>query len=374
MGSGGQMNIPKTERDVIKRVPVSKPSFGISDLKKTIPPHCFKRSLIRSFGSLFRDLVIICSLYYIASTYIPLLPQTLTYVSWPLYWVAQGSMLLGLWCLGHECGHHAFSEYQWIDDAVGFFVHSVTMTPYFSYKYSHAHHHAYTNSLEFEEVYVPKRKEDTFFTEFLNNGPGNVLRLFLMVTVGLPMYLFFNLLGRDYGKFVNHFLPQSAIFKDHQRAQVVLSDIGIIAVMYALYHHAMTQGVHSTLFLFGIPYFGESCFFIILTYLNHTHPSLAHYDSTEWDWLRGALSTVDRDFGIFNWVLHDVNQTHVVHHLFPSLPHYHAMEAREAVKPMLGEYYKYDDTPLLKALWRDTKECIYVEQDDKKKGVYWFFK
>ncbi|PWA79624.1 Fatty acid desaturase, type 1 [Artemisia annua] len=368
------MNVSKLEKDVLKRVPVSKPPFGIGDLKKTIPPHCFKRPLIRSFGSLFHDLILIYSLYYIASNYIPLLPQTLTYVAWPLYWVAQGFMLVRLWVLGHDCGHHAFSEYQWIDDVVGFFVHTVTMTPYFSFKYSHAHHHAHTSSIEFEEVHVPKRKSDTLFTEFLNNGPGTVLRLFLMVTLGLPLYLFFNTFGRDYGKFVNHFLPQSAIFNDRQRAQVVLSDVGIIAVMYALYHHAMTQGVQSTLFVYGIPLFGMSCLFVILTYLNHTHPSLAHYDSTEWDWLRGALSTVDRDFGAFNWVFHDANRTHVVHHLFPSLPHYHAVEARDAVKPMLGEYYKYDNTPLLKALWRDAKECIYVEQDYNKKGVYWFFK
>ncbi|GKB35943.1 delta(12) fatty acid desaturase-like protein [Tanacetum coccineum] len=295
MGAGGQMNVSKLEKDVLKRVPVSKPPFGVGDLKKTIPPHCFKRPLIRSFGSLFHDLILIYSLYYIASSYIRLLPQTHTYVAWPLYWVAQSGILVRLWVLGHDCGHHAFSEYQWIDDAVGFFVHTVTMTPYFSFKYSHARHHAHTSSIEFEEVHVPKRKSDTLFSEVLNNGPGNVLRLFLMVTLGLPLYLFINMFGRDYGKFANHFWPHSAIFNDRQRAQIVLSDVGIIAVMYALYHHAMTQGVHSTLFLFGIPLFGMSCFFVIITYLNHTHPSLARYDLTEWDWLRGALSTVDRD-------------------------------------------------------------------------------
>ncbi|GJX26584.1 delta(12) fatty acid desaturase-like protein [Tanacetum coccineum] len=376
MGAGGKMNVFKIEKDVLKRVPVSKPPFGIGDLKRTIPPHCFKRSLIRSFASFFRDLIIIYALYYLASNYIPLLSQTLSYVAWPLYWLAQGSMLFGFWVLGHECGHHAFSEYQWVDDAVGFFIHSVTMTPYFSFKYSHAHHHAHTSSLEYDEVYIPKRKSDTFFTEVMNNGPGHVFNLIIGVTLGLPLYLFFNILGRDYGKFANHFLPQSAIFNDRERAQIVLSDVGIITVLYALYHHAMTQGVQSTIFLCGIPYSGMSCFFIILTYLNHTHPSLPHYDSSEWDWLRGALSTVDRDFGMFNWVLHDMNRTHVIHHLFPSLPHYHAIEARDAVKPMLGEYYKYDDTSIPKALWRDTKECIYVEQDEntETKGVYWFFK
>ena len=34
------------------------------------------------------------------------------------------------------------------------------------------------------------------------------------------------------------------------------------------------------------------------------------------DWLRGALSTVDRSFGIFNYFHHHIADTHVAHHLF----------------------------------------------------------
>ncbi|GKD28419.1 hypothetical protein Tco_1239197, partial [Tanacetum coccineum] len=51
------------------------------------------------------------------------------------------------------------------------------------------------------------------------------------------------------------------------------------------------------------------------------------------------------------------------------------MEATMAIKPILGDYYKYDDTPILKAFWRETKNCIYVEPDGaEKSGVYWFHK
>lgn len=105
--------------------------------------------------------------------------------------------------------------------------------------------------------------------------------------------------------------------------------------------------------------------------MHHTHSSLPHYDSSEWDHLRGALATVDRDYGLLNKVFHNVTDTHVLHHIFSYISHYHAMEATKAIKPLLGEYYKYDDTPILKAMWRDTKECIFVEKD-KDKGVYWY--
>ncbi len=36
----------------------------------------------------------------------------------------------------------------------------------------------------------------------------------------------------------------------------------------------------------------------------------------EWSYFRGGLTTLDRDYGIFNKIHHDIG-THVVHHLFP---------------------------------------------------------
>ena len=59
----------------------------------------------------------------------------------------------------------------------------------------------------------------------------------------------------------------------------------------------------------------------------------------EWSYLRGGLSTLDRDYGIFNKIHHDIG-THVVHHLFPQIPHYHLEEATAAVKPVMGDYYR----------------------------------
>lgn len=46
----------------------------------------------------------------------------------------------------------------------------------------------------------------------------------------------------------------------------------------------------------------------------------------EWSYLRGGLTTVDRDYGWFNKIHHDIG-THVIHHLFPQIPHYHLEEA-----------------------------------------------
>ncbi|KAG5572878.1 hypothetical protein H5410_062644 [Solanum commersonii] len=113
-------------------------------------------------------------------------------------------------------------------------------------------------------------------------------------------------------------------------------------------------------------------FIVLITFFHHTHSSLPHYDSHEWNWLRGALATADRDYGVLNYFFHNIADTHVMHHLFSSIPHYHAIEAIKAIKPVLGEYYQYDGTPIYKAMWRDFKECIYVEKDkesQRKRGL-----
>ncbi|XP_021771980.1 omega-6 fatty acid desaturase, endoplasmic reticulum isozyme 1-like [Chenopodium quinoa] len=145
-------------------------------------------------------------------------------------------------------------------------------------------------------------------------------------------------------------------------------------VLFLLYKVAMTKGLVWLIYMYGFPLLVVNGFLVTITYLQHTHPALPYYDSSEWDWLKGALSTMDRDYGVLNKVFHNITDTHVAHHLFSTMPHYHAMEATKAIKPILGDYYQFDGTPFYKALWREAKECLYVEPDDdsQQKGVYWY--
>ncbi|CAN1133645.1 Delta(12)-fatty-acid desaturase FAD2 [Linum perenne] len=365
----------KPDTQTMKRFPHSKPPFTLSDIKKAIPPHCFQRSLPRSLSYLAHDLIITAVFYHIAATYIHVLPNPLPYVAWPIYWAMQGCILTGVWVVAHECGHHAFSDYQWIDDLVGFIFHSSLLTPYFSWKHSHRRHHANTNSLGRDEVYIPKQKSELLWHSiYLNNPPGRLLSIVFTIVLGWPLYLSFNLSGRKYEKFASHFHPQSPIYSDRERFEVFLSDAGLLVVCFALYKLAVARGLGWVACLYGVPLLVVNGFFITITYLHHTHISVPRYDSSEWDWLRGALATMDRDFGFLNKVFHNVTDTHVTHHLLSMIPHYHAMEATNAIKPLLGEYYHIDRTPIVKALWREAKQCVYIESDecDKNKGVFWY--
>ncbi|KAL6506000.1 Delta(12)-fatty-acid desaturase [Orobanche hederae] len=379
MGAGGQRSVPtegnKLKSEILERVPHSKPPFTVGELKKAIPPHCFKRSIPRSFSYIVYDFAIAALFYYIATNYFQLLPYPLAYLAWPVYWIFQGCVLTGVWVIAHECGHHAFSDYQWLDDTVGLVLHSSLLVPYFSWKYSHRRHHSNTGSLERDEVFVPKMKSQIrWFAKYINNPLGRTLTLIVQFTIGWPLYLMFNVSGRHYERFACHYDPNSPIYSDRERAQILLSDVGVLAVCYGLYHLVVSKGLAWTLCVYGGPLLVVNGFLVLITYLQHTHPSLPHYDSSEWDWLRGALATVDRDYGVLNKVFHNITDTHVAHHLFSTMPHYHAMEATKAIKPILGSYYQFDGTPVYKAVWREAKECVYVEPDegDKNKGVFWY--
>lgn len=373
------MSVPpegkKSKADVLQRVPHTKPPFTLGELKKAIPSHCFQRSIPRSFSYVIYDLTIASLFYYVATSYFHLLPHPLSYIAWPLYWICQGCVLTGVWVIAHECGHHAFSDYQWLDDTVGLILHSSLLVPFFSWKYSHRRHHSNTGSLERDEVFVPKTKSGiSWFAKYVNNPPGRVAMLLVQFTLGWPLYLMFNVSGRPYDRFACHFDPNSPIYSDRERAQILLSDVGILAITYGLCRLALAKGLAWVLCVYGAPLLVVNGFLVLITYLQHTHPSLPHYDSSEWDWLRGALATVDRDYGILNKVFHNITDTHVAHHLFSTMPHYHAMEATKAIKPILGDYYQFDGTPVYKATWREAKECIYVEPDEgeKNKGVFWY--
>ncbi|KAG5569059.1 hypothetical protein H5410_058825 [Solanum commersonii] len=350
--------------------------FFVGDIKKAIPPHCFQRSLFRSFSYLVQDLMLVSVFYYIASSYFHFLPSPYYYLAWPIYWIFQGCVCTGIWVIAHECGHQAFSDYQWINDTVGFIFHSALLTPYFSWKYSHRRHHSNTNSLEHDENHVPKLKTKLrWYTKlYMNNPLGRLLILAFTLTIGLPLYYAINIAGRPYDRFASHYDPYSPIYNDRERLQIYISDAGLIATIYVLYRVALTQGLTWVVCIYGVPLLIVSGFIVLITLLHHTHASLPHYDSSEWDWLRGALATVDRDYGVLTKVFHNITDTHVVHHLFSSIPHYHAMEATKAVRPLLGEYYQFDGTPFYKAIWRDFG-CIYVEKDDEAtqgKGIFWY--
>lgn len=63
---------------------------------------------------------------------------------------------------------------------------------------------------------------------------------------------------------------------------------------------------------------------VAITYLHHTHMEVPHYEADNWTFVKGALATVDREFGfVGRHLFHCIIEHHVVHHLFPYVYHLH---------------------------------------------------
>lgn len=350
-------------------LPLDLPHFSLKDLRAAIPPHCFERSFITSTYHLIKNLLICGALFYAAS-FIDVLPIPARLVLWPAYWFLQGSYLTGIWVIAHECGHQAYSDSEVINNSVGLVLHSALLVPYHSWRISHRRHHSNTGSCENDEVFVPVSRTvyKANWVENLEDSPlYNAYKIFMMLAVGwMPGYLFFNATGpsKYEGKPRSHFNPWAVMYNDRERWMVVLSDLFFCITVAVLSWLVYEFSFLTMAKFYFVPYFIVNGYLVLITYLQHTDTFIPHFREGEWSWLRGALCTVDRSFGSFlDGVVHHIVDTHVCHHIFSKMPFYHAQEATEALKPILGRFYLKDETAIPLALWRSYNCCKFVEDD-----------
>ncbi|KAK7449305.1 hypothetical protein VKT23_013448 [Stygiomarasmius scandens] len=365
--------------------------WSLKEIRSAIPNRLFVRDTFRGLRYLARDFILAAGLWY-AATFIdpcfkssevaailtPVGAEFSRWAMWCIYWWFQGLVFTGIWVIGHECGHGAFSDHGIINDTIGFVTHTFLWTPYFSWKISHHRHHSNHASMERDEVYVPKTREDLGipnehhdtgidYDEYLGDTP--IYTLYMLVRqqlLAFPAYLLFNVSGqKNYPKWTNHFDPNSILFTKGQRNVVIISNIGIAFMIWAVQHASLLYGASEVVKYYGIPWLGVTHWFIMITYLHHTDPMMPHYRGKEWNFQRGAAATVDRPF--LGWqgrfFLHDVAHYHVIHHFFPKMPFYHGEEATQYLKSFIGDHYAFSDKPVFKALWDNYSNCQFVENE-----------
>jgi len=387
------------------------PNIPVKDLLGAIPAHCFKRSAIKSSAYIVYDLIGIACTYKAASFADAFvtpanvsLPSphlyTAAHVSiWALYGFIVGLFSTGLWVIAHECGHQAFSESKFINNAVGWVLHSGLGVPYHSWRITHAKHHASTGHLTQDQVFVPKTRSDLKLPpldpskedilgrsvaeevkqelwEALGDSPiGAAFGAMTYLLVGWPAYLIRNASGqRRYPKLTNHFKPTSIMFAPHQHNQILISDVGIIIWLGVIATWSYYKGFSEVFRLYLMPYLWVNHWLVLITFLQHTDPLLPHYRPAEFTFPRGALATLDRsllgDLGSFAaWcgaaMTHGISETHVCHHVSSKIPHYNAWEASDALRARLAQ----DGIHLQGApggwaeVYRVFKECKFVEDE-----------
>ena len=339
-----------------EKIPQETPKLTLEMLRKSIPEHLFHKSELRFMISLLKSLSLILFTIFLAFN---LLPLTIWAIPlWIIYALICGTFATGLWVLGHECGHYAFSVQAWRNNFLGFLLHSSLLVPYFSWQHSHFVHHTRTNHLTEGEGYVPDTIESKSgktkmkVREWIGTDAWAIKEIFSVLLLGWPAYMFFGKSGGPKRGPTSHVFVPNKLFPMNKLTKVLASDFGVLFVVYVLYLWAQKRNFIEVLALYIGPYIVVNAWLTGYTWLQHIDEDIPHYDEEGWDWLKGALSTIDRAYPEFINALHfDIGSTHVLHHLFSSVPHYHAREATRAIKKVLGVRYNFDGRDVWKAMW-----------------------
>ena len=323
--------------------------FTLQDIREAIPPHCFESSAIKSLAYFFWDIFVVCVLYAIAYSLD-------SWFFWPIFWVMQGTMFWALFVVGHDCGHGSFSRYKWLNNLIGHLSHTPILVPFHGWRISHRTHHKNTGNIDTDESWYPITE-----SKFNEMGWLEKFARFKLVLFLYPLYLF----KRSPGRKGSHFDPKSDLFRPSEKWDVLTSTICLIGMVALLGFLTYQFGFLWLLKYYLGPYVVFVMWLDLVTFLHHTDPDVPWYRGKDWYFLKGALSTVDHDYGFINDIHHNIG-THVAHHIFLTMPHYHLKTATEAIKPVLGDYYRKSDYSILEAFIRGYNICHVVPDEGGK--------
>jgi omega-3 fatty acid desaturase (delta-15 desaturase) len=294
------------------------------ELKKSIPPNCFKSNLLISLSYMLFDLIIFSS-----SIYVYPLIRNYGIISHLLYWNFYGFIGWCIFVVGHDCGHGSFSKYKIINSICGHICHTILLVPYYPWARSHHMHHTYHN-------HKHKDRSHPWLTEKDLEEFPLIMQLLLPTIIGpiigYWVYLFPGM--KPDGSHIIWFglLYEGASFKEKFKG--FISSLSVFIWISSLY---LLLGSIYELFM---SYLGIICvtyiWLFIVTWFQHHDEDTIVYDNNDWTFIKGALQTVDRRIGYgIDTVHHHISDCHIVHHLFfTSIPHYHLYEATTAI-------YKY---------------------------------
>ncbi len=355
------------------------------EVRDAIPKHCLTRQTNRSLFYLARTIF----LQFVVVLIGLLIPLTQKMIPvWFIYSLLSGTTAMGLWVLAHECGHGAFSDNRRLETIVGYCLHSFLLVPYFSWQRSHSVHHAFTNHITDGETHVPvvifgdgksekKGGENEIMSSlFLGKILYGFTQLILHLILGWPAYLLAGKTGGPRYGMSNHFWPKAPfsnkLWPSIWARKVWMSDWGIVFMLITLSFWSINFGIFSMITIYLGPLIVVNIWLVIYTWLHHTDTDVPHLGSSQFSYMRGAFLSIDRPYGrILDFLHHSIGSTHAIHHIEPTVPHYHAILATRILKNQFPKVYLYNPTPIHKSLWHIATNCVAVKKDTEIDRYIW---
>lgn len=330
---------PLSPRDVDERLTESP--VTLARIRRSIPTECFVISPWRSWGTLLRVFGCAAVLLALLALVQPgdrgsgaLLWQVPALVA---LWVLYGWVLVGLFVLGHDCGHRSFSRRRWVNTLVGHVCLAPLANAYQAWRLTHDHHHAYTQ-LRGQDVdwasYLVTREE-------FESGRHNrrlVTRLGYALPFGVFFWIWWNSMVR--GVAIHTQLAPRVWEREKWRLRLsgAVTAVSLLAIYGTLWY---ATGFWGMLKYHGIPATIAMITGWVLIAIQHANEDSLLYEKSAWTPAKGQMvSTFDTRFPRWIEVMWCSINFHIPHHVAPGVPWYHLEKAARALRVAYPDEYQ----------------------------------
>jgi omega-6 fatty acid desaturase (delta-12 desaturase) len=314
-------------------------------LRRVIPHRLVLPSELRSWLALLRVFGMVALIAYVTSRI-----ELRSAAGWVLFGVltvAQGVVLVGLFVLGHDCGHGSFSRRRRVNQVVGHLTMAPLFTTLRSWQLFHDHHHRWPQKHDAQiDVYRYLVTRDQL-------GRAELLT---RLGYSVPGGFIFWILGGIYRratllKSIPELVRSPAEARRVKRSAAIT--LSLLALLWTVI--GLTAGPAAILKYHLAPVLVSTLIGSLLVTVQHTNMEAIFYAPEAWTPLRGqVVSTFDVRFPrLLEWLWCDIN-LHIPHHVAPRLPWYHLRPAAALLFRAYPELYQERSFGMseLRFLWR----------------------
>ncbi len=300
---------------------VLKP-VSLAELRKSIAPERYQRSLAHALGSLSFD----GFLYVAAVMAIFLTPHPLAKI---FFGLLAGSAVAFLFVWGHDAAHGALFTSQRVARILG----TLSMLPSFNmYRlWAHGHnrvHHGFTSLSIIDWIWRPctpaEYQQKTWWQRWiyrLERSPYTCALHYLLRV----------------------WWPGMIRFQGDEKNRQAFRNDKILTLLFFVSYSIIAWwlgGFWTWIAAVVLPFVVFNYYIALFVFLHHTHPDLPFFiHKEEWSPSIGQLhcSTIVRCSRISEWLTHNI-LIHTPHHVDPRIPFYHLKAAYEDLRSQYGAY------------------------------------
>jgi len=288
----------------------------LQEMLRTIPGECYQRKMWKAFGFLAIDVVLIAttiSTIFYTRNWLLAIPLSLFL----------GTVLSGLFILGHDAGHRSFCQSRRLNNLIGHLTTSMVLWPFHVWRLSHNAHHRHTHHVHKEIAWKP--------------APGFIYRRLSWIDRVIYRYartslFFFGSIIFTATEVRDYVRGKGLSRREHREVLISVIVTILVGTIYVTSCYWIA-GWFGVITVFALPQLVFHFWLSLFTLLHHTTPDV--WFLAPGVWTREKASLECSVHVIYPWWVdllnHDISW-HVPHHVCAAIPHYHLRRAYRALR------------------------------------------